>query len=52
MDPSVVLNLVDDPRVPELAAEVRARLDRVASALQNERGFASNRRVVIAALAS
>ena len=35
MDPSAVLALVDNPRVPELAAEVRARLDRVASALQN-----------------
>ncbi len=35
MDPSAVLALVDNPRVPELAAEVRARLDRVASALQD-----------------
>ena len=35
MDPSAVLALVDNPRVPELAAEVRARLERVASALQN-----------------
>jgi uncharacterized protein (DUF302 family) len=35
MDPSAVLALVDNPRVPELAAEVRARLDRVATALQD-----------------
>jgi uncharacterized protein (DUF302 family) len=35
MDPSAVLALVDNPRVPELATEVRARLERVASALQN-----------------
>jgi len=35
MDPSAVLALVDNPRVPELAAEVRARLDRVATALHD-----------------
>ena len=35
MDPSAVLALVDNHRVPELATEVRARLERVASALQN-----------------
>ncbi len=35
MDASAVLALVDNPRVPELAAEVRARLDRVATALQD-----------------
>ena len=34
MDPSAVLALVDNPRVPELATEVRARLERVASALR------------------
>lgn len=34
MDPVAVLDLVDNPKVPELAAEVRARLDRVLTALQ------------------
>jgi uncharacterized protein (DUF302 family) len=33
MDPAAVLELVDNPKVPALAAEVRERLDRVASAL-------------------
>ncbi|WP_295878757.1 DUF302 domain-containing protein [uncultured Thiohalocapsa sp.] len=33
MDPAAVLDLVDNPQVPELAAQVRERLDRVASAL-------------------
>jgi uncharacterized protein (DUF302 family) len=33
MDPVAVLDLVDNPNVPELATEVRARLDRVATAL-------------------
>ena len=33
MDPIAVLDLVDNPSVPELATEVRARLDRVATAL-------------------
>lgn len=35
MDPAAVLELVDNPQVPELAAEVRERLDRVASALSS-----------------
>ncbi|MCF7988844.1 MAG: DUF302 domain-containing protein [Thiohalocapsa sp.] len=34
MDPLTVLDLVDNPQVPGLAAEVRERLDRVAAALQ------------------
>ncbi len=33
MDPVAVLDLVDNPSVPELASQVRARLERVASAL-------------------
>jgi uncharacterized protein (DUF302 family) len=33
MDPKAVLELVDNPEVPELAAQVRERLDRVADAL-------------------
>ncbi|MBK1630489.1 hypothetical protein CKO31_06960 [Thiohalocapsa halophila] len=33
MDPAAVLELVDNPQVPALAAEVRERLDRVATAL-------------------
>ena len=33
MDPAAVLQLVDNPDIPALADEVRARLDRVASAL-------------------
>ena len=33
MDPKAVLQLVDNPGVPELAAEVRARLDRVKASL-------------------
>jgi uncharacterized protein (DUF302 family) len=33
MDPAAVLNLVDNPDVPKLAAEVRERLDRVVTAL-------------------
>lgn len=33
MDPAAVLDLVDNPQVPELAAQVRERLDRVATAL-------------------
>lgn len=33
MDPAAVLDLVDNPQVPALAAEVRERLDRVARAL-------------------
>lgn len=33
MDPAAVLELVDNPKVPALAAEVRERLDRVATAL-------------------
>ena len=33
MDPAAVLQLVDNPDIPALAVEVRARLDRVASAL-------------------
>jgi uncharacterized protein (DUF302 family) len=35
MDPAAVLELVDNPQVPALAAEVRERLDRVASALSS-----------------
>jgi uncharacterized protein (DUF302 family) len=35
MDPAAVLELVDNPQVPELAAEVRERLGRVASALSS-----------------
>lgn len=34
MDPAAVLELVDNTDIPELAAQVRARLDRVASALE------------------
>jgi uncharacterized protein (DUF302 family) len=34
MNPIAVLDLVDNPKVPGLAAEVRERLDRVAAALQ------------------
>jgi uncharacterized protein (DUF302 family) len=34
MDPLAVLNLVDNPGVPKLASEVRARLDRVKDAVQ------------------
>jgi uncharacterized protein (DUF302 family) len=34
MDPLAVLNLVDNPGVPKLASEVRARLDRVKEAVQ------------------
>ena len=33
MDPAAVLNLVDNPAVGELAAEVKSRLERVAAAL-------------------
>ena len=33
MDPKAVLQLVDNPGVPELAAEVRERLDRVKDSL-------------------
>ena len=33
MDPKAVLQLVDNPGVPELAAEVRARLERVKASL-------------------
>lgn len=33
MDPAAVLDLVDNPQVPALAAEVRERLDRVVRAL-------------------
>jgi uncharacterized protein (DUF302 family) len=33
MDPKAVLQLVDNPDVPELATEVRERLDRVKAAL-------------------
>ena len=35
MNPLTVLELVDNPKVPGLAAEVRERLDRVAAALQD-----------------
>jgi uncharacterized protein (DUF302 family) len=38
MDPGAVLNLVDNPEVPALAAEVRARLDRVVTALDTSAG--------------
>ena len=33
MDPNAVLNLVDNPAVPQLAAEVRGRLEQVLAAL-------------------
>ena len=33
MDPKAVLDLVDNPRVAEIASEVRERLDRVSDAL-------------------
>lgn len=33
MDPMTVLTLVDNPAIPELATEVRARLDRVLAAV-------------------
>lgn len=33
MDPVAVLDLVDNPSIPELASQVRARLQRVATAL-------------------
>lgn len=33
MDPNAVLNLVDNPAVPQLAAEVRAKLEQVLAAL-------------------
>ncbi len=34
MDPAAVLQLVDRPEIAELAAEVRARLDRVSKAIK------------------
>lgn len=34
MDPMTVLSLVDNPKVPELASDVRARLDRVLEAVK------------------
>jgi uncharacterized protein (DUF302 family) len=34
MDPMTVLTLVDNPKMPELAGEVRGRLDRVLAAVQ------------------
>lgn len=33
MDPEAVLQLVENPRVPEIASEVRERLSRVKDAL-------------------
>jgi hypothetical protein len=34
MDPMTVLSLVDNPKVPALATDVRARLDRVLEAVK------------------